>query len=55
MPEEEVDVDEVEEVVVDEVLPEQIKVISGLQFKAMPLLLQHSIGWKLGSPKQVGV
>ena len=34
---------------------EQIKVISGLQLKATPVPLQHSIGWKLESPKQVGV
>lgn len=36
-------VDEVDDVVVE--LPgEQIKVISGLQSKDIPLLLQHSIG-----------
>ena len=53
-PEEEVvDVEDVVEL--PEEAPEQIKVISGRQIRDIPLPLQHSIGWKLESPKQVGV
>ena len=50
VPEDDVE-DEVDDVVVDEVVEDvvvefcvQIKVISGLQFREISLLLQHSIG-----------